>query len=452
MPLGLPHRQLPTNKSELIITMLKRCGYYLLFLLVFIIFFALPVAAQTTSPEIIQYTNDTLSIITTIATVAAVFFLIKGGYQYITSTGKPDAIEQAKKTIKNALIGLVIVLSAGVIISVFKGALGNPASGGGSAAVSLTPIESVKPNDGLTQVLIDAVSSFMQNVIESATAPIVNGIIGYLTTTPSLLQNQVIVKFWLIILGITDGLFVVIVALLGLHFMSATTFGYEEVDLTQLLPKIGLAFLGANVSLFLADYAIITVNALVTTVLNATGGLNHAWIMDAINPTTFISGATPLITLIFLIIFLIISIVLLFLYIGRLIMISLGAVLSPFVFLLSIIPKFSDFAEIAIKSYLVNVFMVFVHVVIIQLASSFLALPNQSGNSLVSIAVAIGLFLALLKVPQMMMQMVFYTSTNRVFRKLGHQVMNVLTTDNSSTATRETAKTAAKTPRKVVAA
>ena len=95
--------------------------------------------------------------------------------------------------------------------------------------------------------------------------------------------------------------------------------------------------------------------------------------MDAINPATLITGTTPLITFIFLILFLMIAIVLLFMYIGRLIMISLGAVLSPLIFLLWIVPKFSDFAEIAIKSYLVTVSVVFVHVVVIQLASSFLS-------------------------------------------------------------------------------
>lgn len=433
--------------------MMKRFIFCFLWLLPFFLFLSHPVLAITTSSEITQYTNDTLNLITIIASAAAVFFLIKGGYGYMTSTGKPEAIEQAKKTIRNALIGLVIVLGASFVVSLFSGALNGTVAGGGSPPIAIAPIESIKPNDGLTQVLIDAVSSFMQNIIESAAAPIVNGIIGYLTTTPSVLQNQVIVNFWLVILGITDSLFAVIVALLGLHFMSASTFGYDEVELSQLFPKIGLAFLGANVSLFLANYVILTVNALVTTVLNSTGGLTQAWVMNAINPTTFITGTTPLITLVFLILFLILAIVLLFMYIGRLIMISLGAVLSPLIFLLWILPKFSDFAEIAVKSYLVTVSIVFVHVVIIQLASSFLSLPSQSGNSLISIAVAIGLFLTLLKVPSLMMQMVFYNTANGFLRKMGHQIMNVMSTDNTSTATRETAKSAAvKTPRKVVAA
>lgn len=431
---------------------MKRLAFYSLWLIPFFFLAATPALAVSTSSEINQYTTDTLNIIILIASSAAVFFLIKGGYHYLSSTGKPEAVSQAKKTIRNALLGLVIVLGSGLLISLFQGAV-NPTTSGGAASVPIAQIETVKPNDGLTQVLIDAISGFMQNLAESATKPVVDGIVGYLTTTPTVLNNQTILNFWLVILGITDSLFIIIVALLGLHFMSASTFGYDDVELSQLLPRIGLAFLGANISLFLANYVIVTANALVKTVLDSTGGLAHAWVVDAINPATLITGTTPLITLVFIILFLIVAIILLLMYISRLILISLGAVLSPLVFLLLIIPKFSDFAEIAIKSYVVTVFMVFVHVVIIQLASSFLVLPSQSGNSLVSLAVAIGLFLTLLKVPSFMMQMMFYNSTTRAFRHMGHQIMNVMSGNTSSSATRETAKTAAaKTPRKVVAA
>ena len=352
------------------------------------------------------------------------------------------------------MIGLILVLASGVLISLFNNALSLSSTNGSASAISIAPINSIKPTDGLTQVLIDAVSAFMQNIVESATKPIVDGIFGFLTTTPSLLSNQVIVNFWLVSLGIVDSLFVVVAAILGLHLMSADTFGFEEVDIKQILPRLGLYFLGANVSLFLADYAIITCNALVSAVLNSTGGLSHSWVINIINPATPISGTTPLITLIFLVIFIIVAIVLLFMYITRLIFVSLGAVLSPFIFLLWTIPKMSDFAEIATKSYLAAVFVVFVHVVIIQLAASFLALPEQSNNSLISIAVGIGLFLTLLKVPSLMTNMMFYSSGNGKLRKLGGQIINVITADNSSSTSRSRAASSrqqpVKDPRRVV--
>ncbi len=289
------------------------------------------VLAITTASEITNYTNDTLKIITAIASVAAVFFLIKAGYQYLTSSGKPDSLISAKKTIRNSIIGLVIVLGAGVIISLFNNALSGISSNGTTQAINIAPLNVVEPSDGLTQVLIDSISAFMQNIVESATKPITDGILGYLTTTPSLLSNQTIVNFWLVSLGIVDSLFILVAAFLGLHLMSAETFGFEEIELKQLLPRLGFFFLGANVSLFLADYVIVTCNALVSAVLNSTGGLNHSWVVNIINPSVFINNNTPLITLIFLIIFLIVAIVLLFMYITRLIFISLGAVLSPFI-------------------------------------------------------------------------------------------------------------------------
>jgi hypothetical protein len=417
-----------------------------------ILFFSLSstALAATEVPEINQFTQDTLGILTVIATASSVFFLIKGGYTYITSTGSPRALESAKITIRNALVGLLMVLSANIVVSVLQNSLGPTVPTGGNSVLEITAIEAVEPSDGLTQVLIDAVSGFIQNIVESSTAPVVDGVIAYLTTTPTLFDNEVVRSFWLVSLGIVDALFVLVVALLGLQVMSAEALGFDEIELKQLLPRIGLAFLGANISLFLADYVILTSNTLVKAVLDSTGGLNHAWVVNAVSPTALITGTTPLIILVFLVLFLVVSIVLLLLYISRLILISLMAVLSPFIFLLWTLPKFSDFASIASKSYLVTVFVVFVHVVMLQLASSFLTLPEHNENSLISIAVAIGLFFTLLKVPSLMMQMVFYTTRNGTFKKLGGQIINVITTDNSSSVTRDAAKGAVKTPRKVV--
>jgi hypothetical protein len=423
----------------------------LLAILLMFFIFPTPVFAQETSPEIVNFTNSTLQIITLISAAAAVFFLIKSGYTYITSTGKPDALESAKNTFRNALIGLVLVLSANVVVSVFKSSLNPTELSSNQQAVEIININTAEPSEGLTQVLIDAIGGFIQNIVESATEPIVNGVIGFLTTTPSLLNNSVIKNFWLVSVGIVDTLFVLVIALTGLQVMSATTFGFDEVDLKQILPRLGLSFLAANTSLFLFDYVVVASNALVKGVLDSTGGLNRAFIVDAINPSTFISGSTPMVILIFLVLFLIVTIVLLLMYISRLIFIALGAVLSPFIFLLWSMPRFSDFASIAFKTYFVSVFIVFVHVVIIQLAGSFLALPDHSENSLVSIAVAIGLFFTLLKTPSLMMQMIMYTSNNGTFRKLGTQIINVMSTDQASnTAKASQTKEAVKTPRKVV--
>ena len=403
------------------------------------------VLAASSIPEISSYTSDTLKIITLIASISAVFFLLRGGYLYITSTGKPEALEEAKKTIRNALLGLVLVIAANGIVSLLQSALVGNSDPGTITNLPLAQIETVKPNEGLTQVLIDAVNGFIQNIVESSTKPVVDGIMTLLTTTPQLLTNATIVKFWLIMLGITDTLFVLVVALLGLQFMSASTFGFEEIEFKHLLPRIGLAFLGTNVSLFLADYAVKTCNVLVSGVISATGGLNHAWVTNAITLQNITTGTAPLITLIFLLLFLIVAIVLLLMYITRLIVIALGAVLSPFIFLLWTLPKTADFAEMAIKSYLVSVFMIFIHVVTIQLAGSFLTLPEQTNNSLISIAVAIGLLLTLLKIPSFLMQLILFSRSVGTVKSMGSQIINVMSTDSAHKGT-----VGAKTPRKSI--
>ena len=418
-------------------------------ILITLLFPSLAYAATSAPTEVTAFTTDALSIITIISAVAAVFFLIRGGYIYITSTGRPDALEDAKKTIRNALIGLVLVLASNLIVSVLSGALVGDGGSTNTANLPITQIQSVAPSGGLTQVLIDAVNGFIQNIVESSTKPIVDGIMTFLSSTPTLLNNSSIVKFWLIMLGIADSLFVLIVALLGLQFMSASTFGFEEIEFKHLLPRIGLAFLGANVSLFLADYAIQASNALVSGVISATGGLNHAWITNAVTLQTLTNGTAPFIILIFLLIFLIVAIVLLLMYISRLIIISLGAVLSPFIFLLWTLPKTSDFAGMAIRGYFVSVFTIFVHVVTIQLAGSFLALPEQTNNSFIAIAVAIGLLLMLLKIPTFMMQLILFSRSVGTVRHMGSQIMNVMSA-NSATNTASKATRSVRTSRKTI--
>jgi hypothetical protein len=51
----------------------------------------------------------------------AAFFVIKGGFLYIMSQGEPSGIESAKKSIANALIGLIIALLSAAIVNAVAG-------------------------------------------------------------------------------------------------------------------------------------------------------------------------------------------------------------------------------------------------------------------------------------------------------------------------------------------
>lgn len=56
-------------------------------------------------------------ILLRIAVVAAIAFVLIGGFKYITSRGNPDKTTSAKNTVIDGLIGLVIAVTATTIIS-----------------------------------------------------------------------------------------------------------------------------------------------------------------------------------------------------------------------------------------------------------------------------------------------------------------------------------------------
>jgi len=59
-----------------------------------------------------------------VAALVAFFFIITGGFTYMTSQGAPDATSRAKSTIVNALVGLVIAILATVIVNFIGNSLG----------------------------------------------------------------------------------------------------------------------------------------------------------------------------------------------------------------------------------------------------------------------------------------------------------------------------------------
>lgn len=62
-----------------------------------------------------------LQFILAISFIVAVIFLVIGGFRYITSQGNEDSIESAKNTIKNAIIGVVVIAAAWFILTFILG-------------------------------------------------------------------------------------------------------------------------------------------------------------------------------------------------------------------------------------------------------------------------------------------------------------------------------------------
>lgn len=64
-----------------------------------------------------------IGLILPVAGLIAVLFVIIGGFQYVMSGADEEMAEKGKKTLKNAIIGVVIIVLSWVIVTVVSNAL-----------------------------------------------------------------------------------------------------------------------------------------------------------------------------------------------------------------------------------------------------------------------------------------------------------------------------------------
>lgn len=382
--------------------------------------------ASSATSTIHAYVVPLLRTLCVLASAACVIFLVHGGFAYMTSAGKPERLDYAKRIIRNALIGLLIVLGAGIINEVLAHAYSASTAASNAALPQLQAIPPNKVSNGLVAALIKGITGLLNNIIQSVAQPFLHALSFFTTSTGLMATNSAVFNLWLVMVGICDGLFVLVVALLGFHVMSASTFGFDEVEIKHLLPRFGLIFLGMNVSIFIIDGFIGLSNAMINAV-NAAGGTNSVW--NTLSEVVKQSGGQSVAALLIMVAFLILSVILLVYYIGRLVTLYIGAVLSPAVLLAWLMPGFRDFSETAAKTYLTTIFVLFVHVVILQLAASlFVGMAAGSDNdvpdTLMAMVTGLATIVALLKTQGVMTQFSFVSGGARNARKLGGQFMN----------------------------
>ncbi|HSX28485.1 MAG TPA: hypothetical protein VLF60_03490 [Candidatus Saccharimonadales bacterium] len=370
-----------------------------------------------------EYVTPTIHVLAALASIACVFFIMNAGYLYMTSTGQPEKMEHAKDVLKKAGLGLVIVLAAATLTTILTNAYGSQQTISNATLPNMQAIPPVE--NGLVDVIIKAVTGFLNNIIQTIATPFLAALDFFTKSTPLMAQNPSVFNLWLAVVGIADVLFVVIIALLGFHVMSAATFGFDEIEIKHLLPRIALIFLFMNTSIFLID-AIIGLSNVLITAINTVSGAASVW--DTLTQVVEKSGGQGAAALLIMMTFLILSIILLVYYVGRLITLFIGAVLSPLVALVWLVPGFRDFAETAAKTYITTIFVLFVHVVILQLAASLLTgMSAGSGNNLsgtlMAMVVGLATIVALLRTQGVMMQFSYVSMGSRNMRRLGGQFM-----------------------------
>lgn len=379
----------------------------------------------------------TLSII---AGLICVVFLIIGGINYMSSSGEPDRLAHAKKVIRNSLIGLIMVLAAATLTAILTHAYTGSSNGVAAAVPPLNAIRPASTSLSLVDVIIKAIVGVLQNIINSVAAPFINALQYFTTATPLMAANPSVFNLWLAVLAIADSLFVLVVAALGFNLMSATSLGLNEVDFKHILPQLGLAFLLMNSSIFAIDTVIDLSNGMINAIHAGFGDIS---VWQTLISLTQQAGGLGFAALLIMIVFVVMSVILLVYYVGRLITLYLGAILAPLVLLLWLLPSFKDFAANAAKTYLTTIFVLFVHVIILELAASIFATllisgPNKTPDPIMSLIVGLSTLVALLKTQGVMTQLTYASIGPKAVRQLGVRFINgVSHVSSASSASRE---------------
>ena len=387
------------------------------------------VAARSMS----DYVGTLLASLSVLGGAVAVLIFAYAGVQYATSANSPDRQLQAKLRMKQALVGLVLLLGASLLSHILVSAYHQPAVPTGANLPALSDIKPEGSGGGLVGAILHAITGVLNDLIQTAAQPFLKALNYFTTSTPLIVDNGSVFNLWLAIVGIADAAFVIIVALLGLHMMSASTIGLEEVEFGTLLPKLGLTFLLINSSVFIIDGFIAFSNALIHAVQ---AGFADTSVWDSLTKVVKQSGGLGLAAMLIMLAFLIFSVILLVYYVARIVTIYIGAVLSPLIFLLWIVPGFRDFSETAMKTYLTTIFVLFVHVVILLLAGSLfqgmaLSNPAHTLDPLMAMIVGLATLVALIKTQGVMMNFSYASLGPRTARRLGGQFVNGVATLNS---------------------
>jgi ABC-type Fe3+ transport system permease subunit len=64
-----------------------------------------------------------IEILLRVAGIMAVVFVVYGGFQYVTSQAEPDALMKARRTIINALVGLILAIISATIVNFIAGSV-----------------------------------------------------------------------------------------------------------------------------------------------------------------------------------------------------------------------------------------------------------------------------------------------------------------------------------------
>ena len=375
--------------------------------------------------QLSDFLQPLVQALITLAGLTAGFFVVISGLEYMTSRGNPKRLNHAKRTLKNAVLGLLLVIAAAFIFNFLNTAYNTAAPIGQSMAPPIIAV-SEPPPEGLAGKILITTSNLLRHIIISTFDPFIN-LIRYLSLeTPLAGSNEVVIKLWLAVLGIANSLFILVTVLLGLRLMSASTFGFDELSLRRLLPRLGLIFLVMNSSLLLIDIIISISNAMLDALWAATG-VGDPWL--SWQALTENGAAANFVSLLLTVLFLILSFGLLVYYVLRLVVIYLGAVLAPLIVLMQLLPFTKGFTLAAIRTYFYTIFVLFIHAIILSLSAGLLAsltTKQIDDQGLLTLIIGIATLTLMLKTPKTIAKWCRVNYNFKPLKNLGGQIASEL--------------------------
>ena len=360
-----------------------------------------------------------IDISSTIGSAVAILFIIIGGFHYITSSGNATKLARAKKIILNAIIGLVILISGMFLSNLLISSYGQVGSTKANNQIPLLAnIKPKNPSSGIVSIIIKTIAGVFGSIIETIGSPFIKSISYFTSGTTLGANNKAVYDLWLTSVGIADGLLFLVIVLLGFRIMSFSVFGFTEVSIRQLLPQIGLVFILINSSIYLIDFVIQISNIMIKAISNS-NVINSFW--NILRLVVGQSSIYSLAVLVIMLIFIILSVILIIYYLLRIVTIYLGIILAPIIILLFLIPGLKDLALSATKKYISTIFVLFIHVVIIELAASLMAGMIAANNGLpdplMSILLGLATLVTLLKTQGVISNLSYLSTTARYANK-----------------------------------
>jgi len=380
---------------------------------------------------LIQLNNTLLSQLqpliyglTSLAGLLTTFFLVQAGFIYMTSSGDPVKLTHAKNIIKKSLIGLVVVITAAFLVHfLFQNYQVNHQISS-TVVPNIKNVKTQSTNYGLVGIIISSIVGLLKDIVFSIAQPFIKALIYFTHSTPLMATNSSVLKIWFVTVGIADSLMILAICLLGLHIITGSSLGLEEISLRNLAPQIVFTFIFINSSIFIIDIIINLSNYMVSALYQSFPKITIWNVLENIAQK---NSGLGLVSMIILLVFVILSVILLIYYVMRLVVLYLGAILSPLVFLLALIPSLRDFVFISAKTYFSTVFVLFVHVTILLLASIILSsiVSNEHHiNPIMPAIIGIATLISLLKTQKMLMELDFVSVAPKAIRKLSGYVIN----------------------------